>query len=125
MQLAASLLIALWMLGGGFLHMVSPESFFPIVPGWLPKLAVVYLSGIIEIAIGVAVLMPRTRGIAGLAFAVLCAAYLPLHLWDFVRSDPIFEVPGAASIRIGVQLALIALGLWLWRVRMANPVRAR
>ncbi|NNU16893.1 hypothetical protein HK107_11245 [Parvularcula sp. ZS-1/3] len=111
----ACALIAFWMLGGGVVHFVSPEAFFPIVPDWLPELEVVLISGAVEIAIGLGVIVRRTRALAGLAFAALCAGFLPLHLWDFFRPDPVFEVPVAASIRIGVQFALIAIGLWLWK----------
>ena len=115
MHWIAILLIAVWMLLGGILHLVMPEPFFAVVPGWMPQLAVVYLSGLAELAIGVGVLIPRTRALAGLAFAVMCAVYLPLHVWDFFRPDPLFSVPWPAGTRIAVQLVLIALGLWLWR----------
>lgn len=61
------------------------------------------------------VLIPRTRAAAGLAFALLCAAYLPLHVWDFFRPDPVFPVPWGTGARIMVQLGLIWLGVWVWR----------
>lgn len=115
MRIFAISIIALWMLGGGIAHMVSPEFFFQIAPNGLPKLWVVYLSGVVEIAIGAAVLARKTRAWAGLSFALLCLAFLPLHVWDFFRPDPVFEVPVAASIRIAVQFGLIGLGLFLWR----------
>lgn len=115
-NLAAGL-IAVWMLAGGVLHLLAPEAFYPIVPDWMPELEVVLLSGVVEIVIGLAVLFPRFRSHSGLAFAALCLSFLPLHLWDFFRPDPVFSVPVAASIRIVVQLCLIALGLWLWQGR--------
>jgi uncharacterized membrane protein len=117
MHWIAVVIIAAWMLAGGVLHMVAPEPFFRVVPDALPELFVVYASGLVEIAIGIGVLVPRTRALAGLAFALLCAAYLPLHVWDFFRPDPIFAPPYMASIRILVQGVLIALGLWLWMRR--------
>jgi uncharacterized membrane protein len=108
-------LIAFWMLAGGVLHLVTPETFYPIVPDWLPEGPVVVLSGLVELLIGLCILVPRARAAAALGFAVLCAVFLPLHGWDFFRPDPVFAVPVLASGRIGVQLLLIALGLWLWR----------
>lgn len=114
MHWIAIAIIALWMLAGGILHLVMPAPFFRIVPDWMPELAVVYLSGLAELAIGIGVILPRTRALAGLAFAILCAVYLPLHAWDFFRTDPVFSVPYAAATRIVVQLVLIGLGLWLW-----------
>ncbi|MGB3627623.1 MAG: hypothetical protein WA989_17475, partial [Henriciella sp.] len=117
MEWIAAALIAAWMLIGGALHLFVPAPFFAIVPDWMPELWVVWLSGLIELAIGIAVLIPRTRALAGLAFAGLCLGYLPLHVWDFFRADPVFPVPWGAGARIMVQLALIGLGLWLWTRR--------
>lgn len=111
----ASALIALWMFSGGVLHLFKPEAFYPIVPDWMPELEVVLLSGLVELAVGLAALVPATRSFAGLGFAALCAIFLPLHVWDFFRPDPVFSVPVGASIRIVVQLLLIATGLWLWQ----------
>ncbi|MBI1186060.1 MAG: hypothetical protein GC206_01735 [Alphaproteobacteria bacterium] len=123
MHWIAVLIIAAWMLTGGVLHLVVPEFFFRLVPEPLQKLAVVYLSGVAELAIGAGVLLPRMRAFAGLSFALLCAAYLPLHLWDFFRPDPIFAPPYAAGARCLIQLILIALGLSLWR-RRKRPASA-
>lgn len=108
------------MLGGGIAHLVTPEFFFQIVPGFLPKLWVIYVSGVVEIIIGAAILVPKLRSIAGLSFAILCTGFLPLHVWDFFRPDPVFEVPVAASIRVLIQFGLIGLGLFLWR---SKPVQ--
>lgn len=115
MKHAAIALVAVWMLAGGAAHLLLPEPFFRAVPDPLPQLAVVYISGLAELAIGVGVLVARTRALAALAFALLCLAYLPVHVWDFFRPDPIFPVPWAAGARMLVQGGLIALGLWLWR----------
>lgn len=113
-------LIALVMIAGGASHLAQPEQFVPLVPKFLPADIVIAVSGVVEIAIGLAVLWPRTRGLGALAFAALCAAYLPLHLWDFFRPDPVFAPPVAASVRVGVQLLFIWAGLTLWK-RMGRP----
>lgn len=120
MRILATAIIALWMLAGGVAHLLVPEQFYPIVPGWLPKWEVVILSGIAELILGVGVLIPRLRALAGLGFAIMCAVYLPLHVWDFFRPDPVFAVPFAATIRIVVQFVLIGLGWTLWRAPYAR-----
>ncbi len=117
MSVFAVIVISIWMLAGGVAHMLAPEAFFPIVPDWMPELAVVYGSGVVELAIGLGVLWRRTRAVAGLSFALLCAGFLPLHLWDFFRPDPIFSPWYAAATRCVVQLGLIGLGLLLWARR--------
>lgn len=109
-------LVAFWMFGGGVAHLASPHTFVPIVPPFLPAGPVIAVSGVVELAIGTAVLLPRSRGAAGLAFALLCAGYLPLHLWDFVRPDPVFRPPVFAVACVIVQFLLIWAGLALWRM---------
>ena len=111
------------MLTGGALHLFAPEAFFRIVPDGLPKRVIVYGSGLVELAIGAGVVIARTRRSAGLGFALLCVAFLPLHLWDFFRPDPIFPPPYWLAVRILVQLGLIWLGLLLWRGAAIIPPR--
>lgn len=120
--LALVSLIAVVMMGGGFAHLATPASFASLVPGFLPAVPVLVVAGVVQIGIGTLAIVPRTRAWGGLAFAILCAAYLPLHLWDFFRPDPVFAPPVAASIRVLVQLLFIAAGFVLWR--RAQPIRA-
>lgn len=123
MQMALTLFVALVMLAGGGAHLVRPDLFTVLVPGFLPAAAVITATGVLQIGIALAVLWPRTRAWGGLAFSVLCLGYLPLHLWDFVRPDPLFAPPLAASVRVVVQLLLVAAGWRLWRVR-TRPMQA-
>ena len=111
----AIILIALWMLLGAYGHFFKPEMFFPIVPDFLPKREVVILSGIPELLIGLGVLWPRTRALAGLGFMLLCLCFLPLHLWDLVRDDPAITPQSAAILRVFVQFLLIWIGWRVWK----------
>ena len=68
----------------GILHFVNPTIFVPIVPPYFPyPVFWVYLTGVMEIAIGGAVLYPKTRVYGG-RFLLL---FLPLiylanfHMW--------------------------------------------
>jgi hypothetical protein len=86
MNLALSLLIGLVMLAGGArpfataseyagrgvardggptstgaAHLANPAAFAPLVPKGLPVGAILFLSGLVELAIGVLALVPRTR----------------------------------------------------------------
>jgi len=120
-NLALTILIAFVMFAGGAAHLAAPDNFAPLVPAFLPATPVILATGVLQIAIGLAALLPRTRSLGGMAFAALCAAYLPLHLWDFVRPDPVFAPPVAASIRVAVQLAFILAGYTLWKRTRAAP----
>ena len=108
-------LVAFVMLAGGLTHVAAPEIFFPIVPSIFPARLAVLGSGLGELAIGIAVLVPRFRARAGLAFSLLCFAYMPLHLWDFIRPDPIFHPWPLAVARVLLQVGFIMAGLRLAR----------
>ena len=55
------------LIGIGILHFLMPKPFEDIVPEALPaKRALVYASGVTEIATGLGSLHPRTRRFAGL-----------------------------------------------------------
>lgn len=108
-------LIAFWMLAGAWGHFFKPEYFYKIVPDFLPKKEVVILSGIPELLIGFGILIPRTRALAGIAFTLLCLAFLPLHLWDLVRDDPAITPHSAAIIRVFVQFFLMWIGWLVWK----------
>jgi uncharacterized membrane protein len=103
------------MIGGGVAHFAAPDQFAALVPPFLPAVPVVLVAGVVQVAIGLAMIWPGTRALGGLAFAALCAAYLPLHLWDYVRPDPVFAPPVAATIRVLVQGLFIGAGVLLWR----------
>ncbi len=109
-----ALLVAVVMLAGAVGHLTRPDYFATLVPPVFPAALVLKTTALLQIAIGLAALWPRSRALAGLAFALLCTAYLPLHLWDFSRPDPVFPPPGAASLRVLVQIGFVWAGWSLW-----------
>lgn len=115
MNIALSILVAFVMIAGGAAHLGMPANFAALVPLFLPANLVIYATGALQIIIGVMALLPRTRALGGFAFAVLCTAYLPLHLWDYFRPDPVFVPPIAATVRVVAQLFFIWIGYTLWK----------
>ena len=66
----------------GVLHFVVPELYVQIIPPILPApLALVYLSGVAEIAVGIGVLMPRTRRYAAWATIALLVVIFPANVY--------------------------------------------
>lgn len=120
MNLALTALVAFVMIASGVAHLAMPEVFVPLVPAVFPAAATIAGTGILQLAIGGAALWPRTRAWAGLAFAALCAGYLPLHVWDYFRPDPVFAPPLAATLRVLAQLPLIAAGWHLFSRSAGN-----
>jgi uncharacterized membrane protein len=68
-------------LTSGTMHFVKPEPFEAMVPTRLPsRRALVYASGVLEIACAVGLFLPRTRRVAGLASAALLVAVFPANV---------------------------------------------
>jgi uncharacterized membrane protein len=119
-------LLAIGMVGVGVLHFVNPAPFVRIVPAILPApYALVLLSGAIEIALGVAVLVPRVRRLAGFGLVALYLAVFPANInmaMNGIQLDPAHPMPAwLAWARLPLQLVLIALALWA----TSDPAPAR
>ena len=66
----------------GILHFVVPDLYAQIIPPFLPApLALVYLSGVAEIVVGIGVLIPRTRRYAAWATIALLVAIFPANVY--------------------------------------------
>lgn len=74
-------LIAALFIFSGIMHFVIPDSYAGIVPPWLPyRLQIVYLSGLLEIAGGIGVLIPSLRKAAGIGLVALLIAVFPANI---------------------------------------------
>jgi uncharacterized membrane protein len=95
----------------GVMHFVIPRAYAAIVPPQLPnKRAIVYASGVAEIAGGAGVLHPRTRK-AGSAWSVATLlAVFPANVHMALHPER-YKVPGgrpALYLRLPVQALFIA-----------------
>lgn len=104
----------------GVLHFVVPELYVQIVPPVLPApLALVYLSGIAEIAVGVGVLLPRTRRYAAWATVAVLLAVFPANVYMATHGVVVEGLPGGGDPsgfvrwgRLPLQGVLILWALW-------------
>lgn len=106
---------AILMLVAGVYHFVNPAFYFPLMPDWFPKSLANAAGGIAELIAGVLLLVPSWR-IWGLWLALaLMVLFLPLHVMDLFREQPVVGTKTAASVRLVIQFVLIG---WLaWEVR--------
>ncbi len=117
-------LLAIAMIGAGVNHFLSPDFYVQIMPPYLPWHAeLVWLSGVLEIALGALILPPRTRRLAGWGLIALLLAVFPANLHMAMNEVLIDGEPAAPAwalwLRLPLQAVLIA---WAWAV--TRPPRA-
>ena len=116
MKLARTILAVLFgifLIIGGINHFVRPEMYDPLIPDYLPKLAVNYIVGIIETVLGVGVLIQKYRPRFGFGIVILMCLFLPVHVWDVVRDNPAMGSHTTAMMRLSLQFVLIYLAWFI------------
>jgi uncharacterized membrane protein len=101
----------------GVAHFREPDKFVEIIPAFLPfPLMLVYISGAMEIAGGLAIIYPETRVLAGRFIALFLIGVYPanLYMWthDIAFNGTRFDTQGHI-LRLLAQLLLIAAALYL------------
>lgn len=109
--LISKLLMAIMMIFAGFYHFYKPHFYNPIIPNKLPKKAIVYISGIIELVLGIGLYVKDFKRISAFGIFMLMLIFLPLHVWDATREKPAMKTKKNAYFRILIQFLLIA---WAW-----------
>jgi uncharacterized membrane protein len=116
-QRIARWLLSLALIVAGTAHLtVGREEFQAQVPTWLPAPAdlVVVVSGIAELALGLALLVTPWRAVAGWVTALFFVAIFPGNIAQFAEARDAFglETDLARGIRLLFQPALVAWALW-------------
>lgn len=107
------LLAAFYVLMGA-LHFVQPQQYEAMMPPWLPfHSALIYLSGAVEIGLGLLLLWPQTRALAAkLIIAMLVVFFVAIHVPQsagyYQTHHPDFI---ASIVRLPIQFLFIA---WAW-----------
>jgi len=92
----------------GVLHFVVPRVYLKMMPPYLPApQLLVYLSGVAEVALGLALLVPSLRSWAAWGIILLLIAVFPANLYMFT-SGKFPRLPAwALALRLPLQLVLI------------------
>ncbi|KAF2515283.1 DoxX family protein [Flavobacterium foetidum] len=112
------ILLGLFMITAAFGHFTFQRAEFQAqVPDWIPmdKDLVVMLSGVVEIALGLAMLfLTRYQVIVGIALAVFYVLVFPGNIAQYLNKTPAFglDTDQARMIRLFFQPVLIFLALW-------------
>lgn len=104
------ILLAIFIVYAGIQHFIKPDFFNAFVPDFLIyKSTIIYVSGIIEIVLGVLLLIPKYTRVAASGILILMLLFLPIHIWDVITDTPAIGSHEAALIRLPMQFVLIAL----------------
>ncbi|HEX8283955.1 MAG TPA: DoxX family membrane protein [Pyrinomonadaceae bacterium] len=98
----------------GFNHFFNTSFYLHIMPPYLPlPLTLVYLSGLIEIILGVLLLIPKLTRMAAWGLVALLIAVFPANLHMAVNHElyPEYSVT-ALWARLPLQLVLIGWAYW-------------
>jgi uncharacterized membrane protein len=115
-------LLAGLLVGAGALHFVRPEFYDGLIPPFLgaPR-PWVYGSGVVELAVGAAVAVPRTREKGALAATALFVAVFPGNVYAAFEPG---ELPRWATIaRLPLQVPLVLWALQVWRRERTDSER--
>ena len=113
----------------GIFHFLVPGVYVQIVPPVFPApSALVYLSGLAEIAVGIGFLIPRTRRYAAWATIALLVAVFPANVYMATSGVVVEGIPGggdpSALVRWGrlpLQAVLVLWAFWYTRPSDIDP----
>ena len=100
----------------GIKHFTDPQYFLEIVPPQLPfKLFLVYITGLMEIIGGAAILSLKTRKMGAFLIIFLLVSVFPANIYLYVSEFPQNALGVSkmdALIRMPFQIPLILLAYW-------------
>lgn len=105
----------------GAMHFVIPAAYASIIPGWVPfPVAMVYLTGVAEIAGGIGLLLERFRRAAAIGLIMLLIAVFPANvemLKDAIAGNASGLYQTLLFLRLPLQPLLI---VWIYRSQIRN-----
>ncbi|WP_049947609.1 DoxX family protein [Candidatus Halobonum tyrrellensis] len=113
----------------GVTHFLVPGAYERVVPPSFPRpLALVYLSGVAEVVLGVGVAVRRTRRVSAWGLVALLVAVFPANVYMATHDIAAEMVPdraagvarAAAWLRLPLQGALVLWAWWYTRPTLAG-----
>jgi len=126
-QQAARILLGAFLVLAGVSHLVQPAPFEAQVPPWFPApAATILISGLVEIALGAAlIVVRRRRAQVGWVVAAFFVVIFPGNISQFLTGADAFGLDSdlARAVRLLFQPVLVVWALWCtgawsqWRSR--------
>jgi uncharacterized membrane protein len=120
--------LAVAMCVAGLMHLVDPTPFLQHLPAWVPARGpLVLATGNIEIALGVAILVPAWRRTAGILLAAYLVAVFPANVYVAVAGIDVQGQPDGIDpyLRLLFQPVFVWLALWSTREHATAIVTRR
>ncbi len=121
LRTVATIAFGVVMVLGGVGHFANPDFYLGFFPDGVPAKPLILLSGVFELAIGAATLVPKTRLYGARAIFGAMLVFLPLHVVDVFREHPAVGSHVAALVRLPIQFVLIAWSGWIAQLRAPKP----
>ena len=98
----------------GLMHFIKPKIYLRIMPNYLPNhTLLVYLSGAIEIALGIGICLPLLHNFALCAIIGMLLAFLLVHIYMLKNKKASEDIPKwFVVLRIPLQFILM---YWAYR----------
>ncbi|MBL7909759.1 MAG: hypothetical protein JNJ41_01735 [Bacteroidia bacterium] len=81
MKKLSLILMSLLYISAGIYHFINPTFYLKIMPDYIPAhLTMIYLSGAIEIILGITLLIKKFQKTAGWLIILMLIAFLPVHI---------------------------------------------
>lgn len=109
--------MVLILFSAGIVHLAAPKVFLKAMPDYIPfHIQLIYITGLIEIALGIGLLLKRTRKYAAYALMAYFVAILPAHIHVAVNDIPMFgyDSPYVLWGRTAFQVVFI---YWAYKLR--------
>lgn len=81
MKRISLILMSLLYISAGIYHFINPTFYLKIMPDYIPShLMMIYLSGAIEIILGIALLLKKFQKTAGWLIILMLIVFIPVHI---------------------------------------------
>ncbi len=112
--------LVIFYLLAGTNHFIQPDVYMPMMPPYLPwHRMLIYVSGMAEIGLGLAMLVPSLRPIAAWGLILMLIAIFPANLHIALHDVPLFGNTQGFGVwnwvRLPFQVVLIAWAWWYTR----------
>ena len=105
--------MAIFMIGAGTMHFLSPHFYLKIMPPYLPfHLELVYLSGFFEFTLGLLLLVPRCSRLAAWGIFALLIAVFPANIFLYQNQELLPASPMVHLLRLPLQALFLLWAYW-------------